>query len=76
MLLDLEISLVRAHNWSLKEIDETDVTSLLMFVARYAETEGGTALDVNSKPSPPTPLPKRRVGKRGKRAFIDQVNWL
>jgi len=33
-MIDLEISLVQAFGWSLRDIDETDVESLLPFVAR------------------------------------------
>ena len=86
VLLDLEIMLVRAHNWTLRDIDETDVTSLLDFVTRYAETEGGTDLTPSpgdgyispkggegSRKAPS--VPKRRGG-RGKRTYIDQVKWL
>ncbi len=35
-IIDLEISLVKAFNWSLKDIDETDIESLMPFVARFA----------------------------------------
>lgn len=77
-MLDLEISLVQSHHWSLKDIDETDVTSLLMFAERYAETEGGQALDAPQTPpsSQPSPPPSRgRRGKKKQRAYIDQLNW-
>lgn len=40
-MIDLEIALVKALNWSLHDIDETDVESLLEFVGRL--TEGGQA---------------------------------
>jgi len=33
-LIDLEISLVKAFGWSLADIDETDIESLLSFVYR------------------------------------------
>ena len=33
--MDLEISLVRAFSWSLRDIDETDIESLLGFVFRF-----------------------------------------
>jgi hypothetical protein len=36
VLVDLEISLVRAFGWSLHDIDETAVESLLPFVGRFA----------------------------------------
>jgi len=39
-LIDLEIALVRAFGWSLKDIDETFIDSLLPFVRRLTqETE-------------------------------------
>jgi hypothetical protein len=37
-LIDLEISLVKAFNWSLHDIDETDIESLLPFVFRMTGT--------------------------------------
>ncbi len=33
-MIDLEIGLVRAFNWSLRDIDETDIESLLPFISR------------------------------------------
>ena len=36
MLVDLEISLVKAFGWSLHDIDETEIESLLPFLARIA----------------------------------------
>lgn len=38
---DLEISLVKAFGWSLEDIDETDIDSLIPFIMRFNETEGG-----------------------------------
>lgn len=39
-LIDLEIALVRAFGWSLRDIDETFIDSLLPFVRRLTqETE-------------------------------------
>ncbi len=38
----MEIDLVKAFNWSLRDIDETDIESLLPFVARLT---GGKMLD-------------------------------
>jgi hypothetical protein len=35
-MIDLEIELVKAFNWSLRDIDETDIQSLLPFVNRFA----------------------------------------
>jgi len=40
-MLDLEISLVRALGWSLAEIDRTDTESLMAFLDRFNETDGG-----------------------------------
>lgn len=36
-LIDLEIALVRAFGWSLRDIDETYIDSLLPFVRRITE---------------------------------------
>jgi hypothetical protein len=38
---DLEISLVKAFGWSLEDIDETEIDSLIPFIMRFKETEGG-----------------------------------
>lgn len=38
-MIELEISLVNAFGWSLRDIDETDIESLLPFVARFAGVE-------------------------------------
>lgn len=35
MLVDLEIALARAHNWSLHDIDNTDIESMMLFITRY-----------------------------------------
>jgi hypothetical protein len=43
-MIDLEISLVKAFNWSLYEIDATDIESLLPFVARFAGSNGEPAV--------------------------------
>src|SRR4030042_4654732 len=37
-IMDMEISLIKAFGWSLKEIDETDIESLMPFVAHFAGT--------------------------------------
>ncbi len=43
-LIDMEISLVKALGWSLRDIDETDIESLIPFVFRLTGTsEGGRA---------------------------------
>jgi hypothetical protein len=42
-LIDLEISLIKAWNWSLYEIDRTDIESLLPFIFRMSETGGEQA---------------------------------
>jgi hypothetical protein len=60
-MIDLEISLAKAFNWSLRDIDETDIESLLPFVARFARTQTGAER--------PTAAPKKRV-------YCDQVDWL
>lgn len=35
-LIDIEISLAKAFNWSLFDIDQTDIESLIPFVLRLA----------------------------------------
>lgn len=40
-MLDLEISLARALGWSLADIDRTDAQSLMAFLERFNETDGG-----------------------------------
>lgn len=40
-MLDLEILLVRSLGWSVADIDRTDTESLLAFIDRFAETDGG-----------------------------------
>lgn len=40
-MIDLEITLVEAFNWSLKDIDDTDIETLLPFVMRFGNR--GTA---------------------------------
>lgn len=42
MLIDLEISLVRAFGWPLAAIDETAIESLLPFVSRFGRTAAGS----------------------------------
>jgi len=43
-LIDLEIALVKAFNWSLHDIDETNIESLLPFIARINEESGGHSM--------------------------------
>jgi hypothetical protein len=42
-LIDLEIALVERFDWSLRDIDETNVESLLPFIFRlnYKDRKGG-----------------------------------
>lgn len=35
-MIDMEIMLVKAFNWSLRDIDETDIDSLLPFIYRFS----------------------------------------
>jgi len=42
-MIDLEITLVQAFGWSLREIDETDIESLLPFVARIGKQKSSGA---------------------------------
>ena len=60
-VLDLEISLVERWGWSLRDIDETDIESLLPFIYRFAATTGK-----DGKPKAKAP---------GKKTFIDQINF-
>ena len=43
-LLDVEVELVRLFGWSLHEIDETDITSMMEFIGRLGG-RGGEALE-------------------------------
>lgn len=47
--MDLEISIVRALGWSLHDIDETDAESLLSFVHRFSETDGGESVQTGTR---------------------------
>jgi hypothetical protein len=38
-MIDLEIGLVKAFGWSLREIDETDIETLIPFVRRFGGGE-------------------------------------
>ena len=53
--------MVERFGWSLRDIDETDIESLLPFIYRYAATAGK-----DGKPKAKAP---------GKKAFIDQINF-
>jgi len=37
VLVDLEISLIKAFYWSLRDIDETDVESMMAFLGRIGQ---------------------------------------
>jgi hypothetical protein len=60
LLLDLECSLVDATGWALRDIDETDIESLIPFIFRYPiwKREQGS--------------PQARERK----LYADDVNWL
>jgi hypothetical protein len=60
-LVDLEISLVKAFGWSLRDIDETDIESLLPFIFRL--TAGPSEPGASGRPTKKT-------------AYCDQVSWL
>lgn len=49
-MVDLKISLVERFGWTLRDIDETDIDSLLPFVYRLAERNRFTELE--KKPPP------------------------
>jgi len=57
----LEIALVKAFGWSLRDIDETAVESLLPFIKRLTADPAGDRRGT----SPPI-----------KTVFVDQVDWL
>lgn len=59
-IIDLEIAMVKAFAWSLRDMDETDIETLLPFVFRWTATEAGDD--------------KKAVQAR--RVYCDQVNWL
>ncbi len=42
-MLDIEVELVKNFGWSLKDIDETDIESLIPFVFRAAKSAGTPA---------------------------------
>jgi hypothetical protein len=56
----MEISLVKTFGWSLHDIDETDIESLLPFIHQY--TAGGT--------------PRAAAGSQPGRVYADQASWL
>lgn len=85
VLLDIEITLVRLFGWTIRDIDETDVEHLLMFMARYAEVSGAQVAGdqaADSQGLPMVPPRSRYAGKAPatrparKRAYCDQVSWL
>ncbi|MDD5367457.1 MAG: hypothetical protein PHQ40_00365 [Anaerolineaceae bacterium] len=39
-MVDIEITLVKAFNWSLKDIDDTDIESLLPFLMKLSGVSG------------------------------------
>jgi len=68
--VDIEIALVQAFHWSLRDIDLTDVESLVPFVMRLKEkAPPGT-------PPQPSPTASGWRGRRGGMAFADEVSWL
>lgn len=40
-LIDMEIALVKAWGWSLRDIDGTSIESLLPFISRFNGSGGG-----------------------------------
>jgi hypothetical protein len=45
----MKIRLVERWGWSLRDIDETDIESLLPFIFRFAEANGGLAKDASPR---------------------------
>lgn len=60
--LDLECQLVELFHWSLYQIDETDIESLLPFVFYYPQWRARAT--------------EKKTGEKKKEVFADQVNWL
>jgi hypothetical protein len=40
-MVDIEIALVKGFNWSLRDIDETDIESLIPFTFRFTNPQAG-----------------------------------
>lgn len=60
--VNIEIALVEAFHWSLRDIDLTDVESLTPFILKLAERARGE-----------TP---RGMSGGQRKAFADEVGWL
>jgi hypothetical protein len=60
LLLDLECSLVDATGWALRDIDETDIESLIPFIFRYPQWQ----------------RERRSPGARERKLCADDVEWL
>jgi len=65
-MIDLEIALAKAFGWSLWEIDETDIESLVGFVNRFTAVNGVNGYGTD----------QRMKTGRGSRKYCDQVDWL
>lgn len=59
-MIDLEIALAKAFGWSLWEIDETDIESVIGFIHRFTDTDGQ----------------RIRNGSTDRKKYCDQVSWL
>jgi len=59
--MDIKITMVKSFNWSLNDINQTDIVDLLSFIKRVNETSG-------QKPG--------QASRKGTRAYCDQVAFL
>lgn len=61
-MIDLEVALAERFGWSLRDIDETDVESLMGFVRRVAGKQVSEG--------------KGQVRRDKRLAYCDEVDWL
>ena len=67
-VVDLEIAMVERFGWSLYDIDNTDIESLMPFIYRLAERDAPD----EQREIDTSPKPRSVVGRRGT-VFIDQA---
>ena len=48
LLVDMKVTLVRQFGWSLYDIDQTDIASLLRFINRMNKSESGAGSNPKS----------------------------
>jgi len=59
--MDIKITMVKAYNWNLHDINQTDIVDLLHFINRVNETSGTKA---------------GKAGRKGTRVYCDQAAFL